>query len=160
MDETQSKVRDTAARGSTSGVLLDATYLISSPSGDVLLPSDDFLSVTPGHGNNREKKPAEKALKNVKSLENMSLASAVDTSIELVAEKCTICSTKGLLKATVLWLALYYILNCSYPSSHKNTLTFLQKTILGFKDTIKTPMAVAALTIKLNDLINNFTSTI
>ncbi|XP_018019466.1 uncharacterized protein LOC108675922 isoform X1 [Hyalella azteca] len=80
--------------------------------------------------------------------------SAIDTTIQVVADKIHVCSTKGLLKGVVLWLALYYILNRSYPSCYKNTLTFLQKTVLGVKDSIKTPMAVTALTIKLNDLLN------
>lgn len=73
----------------------------------------------------KKKTPADGTLGNFQRAS--AVASAANATTCLVAEKCPVCITKGLLKTTVLWLALHDILNCTFPSPTRTSELFSEE---------------------------------
>lgn len=79
--------------------------------------------------------------------------SDVNAEGNLLAEDVEICKFAGLLRGATLWLCAYYVFNCSYHKSCRKTLLFLQRIILGLRDTTKVPASVLTVVKTLNDFI-------
>ena len=71
---------------------------------------------------------------------------------DIVSEGVTVTTVQSFYLAVIYVLCIYYIFNIAYPPSLKNTLTFIQKVIVGHADTTKALPKIGTLLSRLNML--------
>lgn len=70
------------------------------------------------------------------------------------ADGVLIGSTYGIVNSIMLWFATFYVFNMSFPKESKQTLTFIQKVILGLKDKLKIPSKIFTLQKRIENKAN------